>query len=88
MLNGIGGRTIAEAQERMSINEFWLWVKYRDKYGGLNPIMRTEWAAALVSSTIANVNKGKNTPAFKVTDFAPHINEKPVTLDDAMEEWR
>ncbi|WP_438272194.1 phage tail assembly protein T [Serratia fonticola] len=71
----------------MSLREFWVWVKYRAKYGGLNPMMRTEWAAALVSSTIANVNRGKDTPAFRITDFAPHIDEKPISLDEAMESW-
>lgn len=50
-------------------------------------MMRTEWAAALVSSTIANVNRGKDTPAFRITDFAPHIDEKPISLDEAMESW-
>lgn len=42
-MNGIGGRTIAEAQERMSLREFQVWVKYRNKYGQLNVMMRTEW---------------------------------------------
>lgn len=43
VMNGIGGRTIAEAQERMSLREFQVWVKYRNKYGQLNVMMRTEW---------------------------------------------
>ncbi|STW07813.1 Uncharacterised protein [Klebsiella grimontii] len=47
-MNGIGGRTIAEAQERMSLREFQVWVKYRNKYGPLNIMMRTEWGSALV----------------------------------------
>ena len=43
VMNGIGGRTIAEAQERMSRREFLVWLKYREKYGPLNIMMRTEW---------------------------------------------
>ncbi|WP_418352210.1 phage tail assembly protein T [Serratia fonticola] len=79
---------MAEAQERLSLPEFRLWMKYREKYGGLNPMMRTEWGAALVASTIANVNKAKGTPPFRVSDFAPHINyQQPITLEDAMKEW-
>ncbi|EIC81988.1 hypothetical protein SPM24T3_24201, partial [Serratia sp. M24T3] len=70
-MNGIGGRTIAEAQERLSLSEFWMWVKYRDRYGTLNPMMRTEWGAAMVASVIANVNRGKTTAPFKVSDFSP-----------------
>ncbi|HBY8789326.1 TPA: phage tail assembly protein T [Klebsiella pneumoniae] len=86
-MNGIGGRTIAEAQERMSLREFQVWVKYRNKYGQLNVIMRTEWGASLVASVLANINKAKSTPPFKVSDFAPHINEAPLSLEDAMKSW-
>lgn len=86
-MNGIGGRTIAEAQERMSLREFQVWVKYRNKYGQLNVIMRTEWGASLVASVLANINKAKNTSPFKVSDFAPHINEAPLSLEEAMKSW-
>ncbi|EMT6398450.1 TPA: phage tail protein [Klebsiella oxytoca] len=86
-MNGIGGRTIAEAQERMSLREFQVWVKYRNKYGPLNVMMRTEWGASLVASVLANINKSKNSPPFKVSDFAPHINEVSVSLEEAMKTW-
>lgn len=86
-MNGIGGRTIAEAQERMSLREFQVWVKYRNKYGQLNVMMRTEWGASLVASVLANSNKAKSTPPFKVSDFAPHINEAPLSLEEAMKSW-
>ncbi|HBW5000835.1 TPA: phage tail protein, partial [Klebsiella pneumoniae] len=55
-MNGIGGRTIAVAQERMSRREFLVWLKYREKYGPLNIMMRTEWGASLVASVLANIN--------------------------------
>ncbi|NRG20287.1 phage tail assembly protein T [Klebsiella michiganensis] len=86
-MNGIGGRTIAEAQERMSLREFQVWVKYRNKYGPLNVMMRTEWGASLVASVLANINKSKNSPPFKISDFAPHINEVSVSLEEAMKTW-
>ncbi|EOX2938143.1 TPA: phage tail protein [Klebsiella pneumoniae] len=86
-MNGIGGRTIAEAQERMSLREFQVWVKYRNKYGQLNVMMRTEWGASLVASVLANINKAKNSPPFKVSDFAPHIKEAPLSLEEAMKSW-
>ncbi|ATX89005.1 TPA: phage tail protein [Klebsiella aerogenes] len=86
-MNGIGGRTIAEAQERMSRREFLVWLKYREKYGQFNLMMRTEWGASLVASVLANVNKAKGSPIFKVSDFAPHINEPPISLEDAMNSW-
>ncbi|MEE9955102.1 phage tail protein [Enterobacter quasihormaechei] len=94
VLNGIGGRTIAEAKERLSFREFQQWVQYRQKYGNLNPMMRTEWGAALVSSVLANVNRSKNTPAFSIADFAPHIAavereaaNEPIKLEAAMRTW-
>ena len=87
VINGIGGRTIAEAQEAMSLSEYRLWMKYRQKYGSLNAMMRIEWGAALISSMIANVNRGKNSPPFDLTDFAPHINIQPLSLENAMKEW-
>ncbi|ELB7346667.1 phage tail assembly protein T [Klebsiella michiganensis] len=86
-MNGIGGRTIAEAQERMSLREFQMWVKYRNKYGPLNIMMRSEWGASLVASVLANINKSKNSPPFKISDFAPHINEVSVSLEEAMKTW-
>ncbi|TYF48017.1 phage tail protein [Enterobacter hormaechei] len=94
VLNGIGGRTIAEAKERLSFREFQQWVQYRQKYGNLNPMMRIEWGAALVSSVLANVNRSKNTPAFSIADFAPHIAavereaaNEPIKLEEAMRTW-
>ncbi|ORT95392.1 phage tail protein [Klebsiella pneumoniae] len=64
-----------------------VWLKYREKYGPLNIMMRTEWGASLVASVLANINKAKNTPPFKVSDFAPHINEAPLSLEEAMKSW-
>ena len=57
-------------------------------------MMRTEWGAALISSVLANVNRGTNTPAFSIADFAPHIAavervsaNEPISLQDAMRTW-
>lgn len=72
----------------MLLVEYRLWVKYREKYGTLNPMIRTEWGAALVASVLANINRSKNSPPFEVSDFAPHINETPISIEDAMENWR
>lgn len=50
-------------------------------------MMRTEWAAGLISSVLANINRGKDTPAFTLTDFTPHISAPAISLDQAMKEW-
>lgn len=86
VLNGIGGRTIAEAQERISYPEFLQWVTYRRKRGTLNLGMRVEHGSALLAALYAN-SKSKN-GGHKVIDFMPHQEEAPISLDDAMEKWR
>ncbi|EPE7163182.1 phage tail assembly protein T [Cronobacter sakazakii] len=50
-------------------------------------MMRTEWGAALVASMLANVNRGKDDPTFRLSDFAPHIHEQPISLEQAMNAW-
>ena len=42
VLCGIGGRTIAEAQTRLSYEEFCRWASYRALRGLLNPGLRIE----------------------------------------------
>lgn len=90
-MSGIGGRTIAEAQERISVGEYQTWVKFRNRTGGLNPLLRAEWGAALISSVLANVNKSSKTPPFRVSDFAPNLSgnlgEQEISLEQAKKEW-
>ncbi|MCU5775233.1 hypothetical protein N5926_21530 [Erwiniaceae bacterium Til 1] len=50
-------------------------------------MMRTEWGAALVASTLANVNRSQKDPPYKVTDFAPHMKKEAISLEDAMAQW-
>lgn len=55
-------------------------------------MLRTEWAAGMISSTIANVKRGKDTAPFSVTDFTLHFTKPtattdPVTLDEAKRTW-
>lgn len=67
-------------------------MKYRERYGSLNPMMRTEWAGGLVASTIANVNKDAKTPPFNPTDFTLHFTKptatnRPISLEEAKASW-
>lgn len=86
VLAGIGGRTIAEAQERVSFAEFQSWIRYRQKRGSFNIGMRVERGAALLAALFAN-SKTKN-GNYKTYDFAPHDEEPPVPLEHAMENWK
>lgn len=58
------------------------------------PYDEDRMGAALVSSVLANVNRSKNTPPFRVADFAPHIAaaeseaaNQPISLQEAMRTW-
>lgn len=84
-MNGIGGRTIAEAQARMTFPEFMLWCKFRGKRGSLNQGMRIESAVARFASFYGNGRAGKK--VFSMEDFAPHMDEPVLTLDHAMATW-
>lgn len=85
MLAGIGGRTIAEAQERLSYTEFCRWMAYRRKRGSFNVGMRLEHGSALLATLYANA-RSKN-GGYKLTDFMPHMEEPPVSLETAMHTW-
>ncbi|MNN80816.1 hypothetical protein D3C81_1975780 [compost metagenome] len=86
MLCGIGGRTVAEAQQRLSYPEFLSWQKYRAKRGTLHLGMRVERGAALLAALYANAH-GKRGQKFKLEDFMPHADEPVLTLEQAMETW-
>lgn len=55
-------------------------------------MMRTEWGAGVVASTIANVNRDAKTPPFSPTDFTLHFTKvtaanEPISLEEAMSRW-
>jgi hypothetical protein len=79
VLNGIGGRTIAEAKERITHDEFVAWVGYIRKRGTLNVGLRLEVGLGLLLSRVYNATGGDTEP----TDFMPHL--KPEPLEDTPE---
>lgn len=83
---GIGGRTIAEAQECISYGEFCAWVQYRRKRGSLNLGLRMEHSSALLASMYANAHSKDG--GFKIHQFAPHFDEPVISLQEAMENWK
>ena len=55
-------------------------------------MMRMEWGAGVIASTIANVNRDGKTSPFSPTDFTQHFTQvkqtaDPISLQDAMSEW-
>lgn len=85
-MHGIGGRTIAEAKSTLSFVEFQTWCAYIRKRGSLNLGSRVEFTGGLLASMYANsISKRGN---YKPRDFMPNAEEEPVTLENAMKEWR
>jgi len=84
VLCGIGGRTIEEAQRRLSYNEFLSWVAYRRKRGSLHTGMRVERTGALLATLFANAHSKEG--GYKIYDFMPHDEEPELTLDD-LKNW-
>lgn len=84
---GIGGRTIAEAQQRISYPEFICWAQYRAKRGSLNLGLRVERGSAQLAMMYANNNRGKHTPPYALHDFTPYHDQPEITLEEAMASW-
>ncbi|SDS41832.1 hypothetical protein [Pseudomonas prosekii] len=86
-MNGIGGRTIAEAQENLTYPEFLVWMKFRQKRGSLHPGMRVETALARFQAFYANVKLPKDALRLHQEDFAPHMDPRVESLDEAVARW-
>ncbi|PZT41928.1 phage tail protein [Stenotrophomonas maltophilia] len=86
-MNGIGGRSIAEAMECLSIREFQLWSVYRAKRGSLNLGGRMDAAAGMLAALFVNANKKPGSPPFKPADFIPYADAEPISLEEAMQQW-
>jgi hypothetical protein len=79
VLNGVGGRTVAEAKERLSYAEALAWQSYMRKRGSLHVGMRLEYGFALLAKIVNNALGGHAT----LRDFMPHV-EQPSTLEEVM----
>lgn len=86
VLCGIGGRTIAEAQQNLSYPEFLSWVQYRRKRGSLHIGMRIEEGSALLASLYANSKSTKT--KYQPSDFGAHMDVPPISLEQAMKDWQ
>jgi hypothetical protein len=76
VLAGVGGRTVAEAKERLQYSEFMDWLTYRRMRGSLNVSTRLESGIALLASMISRACGGNASQL----DFMPHA-EPPATAD-------
>lgn len=74
MLHGIGGRTIAEAKERLTNDEFVSWLAYIRKRGTLNWGMRLEVGFGQLLALVTSGLGGDASPA----DYMPHLRPEPL----------
>ena len=65
VLAGVGGRTVEEAQNRMSYSEFVQWIAYRNRWGSLHLGMRIDRATARGAALFAR-------GAVTVDDLSPY----------------
>lgn len=63
----------------MSINEFMLWQKFRNKRGSLHLGMRFEQQLAQWQAMWFNSKTPKDAPVKHTEDFAPHMDERIVS---------
>ena len=78
MLNGIGGRTIEEAKERLTYAEVQTWMRYRQMRGSLFFGNRIESSVGVVSHIVHRAAGGKS----ELEDFLPHADKKQPDIRD------
>lgn len=81
-MNGIGGRTVEEAQRTMLLSEFFLWQKFRHKRGSLHTGMRIEESVAKFLAYWFNSKTKPDAPRLHPQDFAPHMDERVISLEE------
>lgn len=81
MLNGVGGRTVEEAKERMTYAEALQWQDYLTSRGTVHVGMRLEAGFALIAMSINHALGGKAT----IEQFMPHFDEPQASLEDVMQ---
>jgi len=95
VLNGVGGRTIEEAKERISTEEFGRWCAYREMCGGLNPATVMVPYIGRLTYLLQAVHGGKGRYEEFVPQYhLPGATEEQANIDaaanlaQAMKEWR
>ena len=71
------GCTIREAQQRISTKEFDVWIRYRQKFGPMNPVRRYDVGPAMIASMIARTH-GQRVSALDLIQYGkePEIEEE------------
>lgn len=75
------GMTVGELRQRMSAAELQSWIAY----SRVEPIgeYRGDLRAGVIASTIANVNRGKNSPVKSPKDFMLIQNDQETKIKES-----
>ncbi len=79
------GRTLGELESTCTAEEFGLWMALyeSDPWG---PV-REDLAAGMICSTMANIKRREETPAFSPLDFAPFLKPAEPAQEATIEEF-
>ena len=80
VLNGVGGRTVAEAKEAVTHEESLLWQAFMQRRGSLHLGMRLESGFALLAHMVNRALGGH----ASIEDYMLHGDEKEASIDDVM----
>lgn len=82
VLNGIGGRTIAEAKQSMTSNEVYQWAAFRNKRGSLFVGRRIEQGFGNLMATYLSSKGAQN---VKAQSFMPNEDQpQEMSLEEYM----
>ena len=82
VINGIGGRTIAEAKQRITRQEYLIWRAFRQKRGSLFVGRRIEQA---IGNLMATYLSSKGAKDVKAQSFMPHEDQpQEISLEEYM----
>lgn len=84
MLNGVGGRTIAEAKQHLSYPETLLWYAYYQKYGSLNTNRRLQQELAELKLMLAAKLGATDTDLY---DYMPNEDAPDITFDEMRKQY-
>lgn len=83
-LNGIGGNSINEVKNNLTLLEIKQWAEYRYRRGSLNIGRRVEQATANMMSIYINANNNSDN-AIDPIELMPHEDDVVISFEDQVE---
>lgn len=85
-MHGIGGNTVAQAKETLTVTEVRRWAAYVGRYGSLNVAKRVAESSGVVAFVVAkSMADPKRAGSIKLEHFIPHYSEGRIhDINEAM----